>query len=63
LILLGTKGLYLISTSYLSLGGSGILKWLAQIAKESAIALSSLGINEMLKAEKKLSIRSHTSFL
>jgi len=59
----GTDGLHLISTSYLILGGRGILNWLAETAKESAKVFSSLGIKEMLKAEKKLLIRSHTSFL
>jgi hypothetical protein len=61
--ILGMEGLYFISTSYLSLGGRGTLKLLANAARESTTVFFSLGMNEMLNAEKKLSIRSHTSFL
>jgi len=53
-------GLYLISTPHGIFDGRGILNRLAETAKESAKVLSSLGTKEMLKAEKKLSIRSHT---
>jgi hypothetical protein len=51
------EGLYFTSTSYLSLGGKGTLKMLVDEAKESATVFSSLGMKEMLNAEKKLSIR------
>jgi hypothetical protein len=43
--------------------GRETLSKLAETAKELATTLSSLGIKEILKAEKKLSIRSHASFL
>jgi hypothetical protein len=56
-------GLYLISTSPWIFSGRGTLNRLAEIAKESAEVFYSLGTKVMLKAEKKLSIRSHTSFL
>jgi hypothetical protein len=49
--------------SYLSFGGKGTLKLLAEIARELAMMFSSLGINEMLKDRKKLSTKSHTLFL
>jgi hypothetical protein len=39
-----------------------ILNRLAETNKESTKVFSSLGIKEMLKDEKKLSIRSHTLF-
>jgi hypothetical protein len=47
----------------MSLGGKETLKLLVDMVKESAMTFSSLGINEMLKAEKKISMRSHTSFM
>jgi hypothetical protein len=59
----GIEGLYFTSTSYLSLGGKGTLKLLAETTKESSIVFSSLGTNEILKAKKKLSKISQTSFL
>ena len=63
LTLLGMEGFYFTSISYLNLGGRGTLKLLAEIARESIIGFSPLGINDILKARKKLSMRSHTSFL
>jgi hypothetical protein len=56
-------GLYLTSTSPWIFGGREALNRLAETAKESTEVFSSLGTKVMLKAEKKLSIRSHTSFL
>jgi hypothetical protein len=57
------EGLHFTYVSYLSLGGRGTLKLLAEIAKESTTVFSSLRMNEMLKAEKNLLMRSHTSFM
>jgi hypothetical protein len=57
------RGYVFNSTSYLSLGGKGTLKLLAETTKESSIEFSSLGKNEILKSKKKLSIISQTSFM
>jgi hypothetical protein len=61
--LFGTEGLYLISTSDLAVGRAGTSNKLAEKARKSAGAFYSLGMKEMLKDRKKLSIRSHASFL